>query len=737
MKIDRRSFLAFAFGGAAGTVLSPLPWKLMDDISIWSQNWPWTPMPEDGEISYATTTCTLCPGGCGLYVRKSGQRVIKLEGQTGHPVNDGGICTLGASAAQLLYSPTRIKRPMKKVNGRWLSLSWEAAIGEIAAKLTEMRNNGSSHKLACISGTDRGILPALFHRFLTVYGSPNFMRMPSIEDSYEAALYLTQGVRAMAGFDLANSDFILSFGSGLIEGWASPVYMFRAKGTMSENGGRLDQVEPRLSKTAAKSKNWVAVNPGTEGALAWGLAHVIIKDGLYDRQFVQSSCSGFEEFKKFVIEGYTPGNVSQVAGVDSKAIEKLARDFARADRPVAICGRGRGSSPGGLQEILAVHLLNALVGSINNVGGIQAVPEPDYVSWPDVEMDDVASAGMQLPRIDGAGTDDYRHARYLATRLPEVINTSQQTEIQMLFVTGANPLYSLPDTQAVEKAFEKIETVVSFSSFMDETTARADIVLPQHFFLERYDDVAAVRGFPESIIGLVQPVIDPLYDTRHSGDVLIQIAGELGDTIADAFGWDSYEACLEETLADKWDTLVEQGFWTDDNFAGGSRPAAFETDTGKFEFSNNDIAVLPPYRPFKAKGDETRYPLVLIPYDTLRLSSEYIGSPPFLVKALEDTILTANDVHIEINPVTAKEAGLKDGSYAVLKTPKGSGRVRIRLFEGIMPGVIALPRGLGHTAYDKYLANKGVNVNTLMAPLQDPATGHDAGWGIRARLSQA
>jgi anaerobic selenocysteine-containing dehydrogenase len=709
----------------------------MDDISIWSQNWPWTPIPDKGEISYVNTTCTLCPGGCGLTVRKAGQRVVKLEGQQGHPVNDGGICTLGAAGAQLLYGPTRIKSPLKKVNGRWHDISWDEAIAEVVEKLTEMRANGLSDRLACISDTDRGTLPELFSRFLTVYGSPNFIRTPSIEDTYEATLYLTQGVRAMAGFDLSKSDFILSFGSGLIEGWESPVYMFRAKSRLSENGGRMDQVEPRLSKTAAKSKNWVAINPGTEGALALGIAHVIIKEGLYDREFVQSYSSGFGAHKKLVIDGYPPDIVSKITGIDMAVITTLAKDFARADNPLAICGRGKGNTPGGLQEFLAVHLLNALVGKIHKSGGIRAVPEPDYINWPDVEMDDVASKGVQQARIDGAGIDEYRHARYLLTRLPEIINSSQQSPIQMLFITGANPLYSIPDTQAIEKASEKIDTVISFTSYMDETAAKADMILPQHVFLERYQDVAAARGFPEPIIGLVQPVIEPLYDTRHSGDVLIQIANEMGGSIADAFAWDSYDACLEQTLEDKWDTLVEKGYWTDAEFTAADWADAFETETAKFEFSNPDIAALPPYNPFKPKGDETRYPLVLIPYDSMRLTSEYIGSPPFLVKALEDTILTGNDVFVEVNPQTAKEFGLQAGKYATLNTPKGNARVKVHVFDGIMPGVIALPRGLGHTAYDKYLADKGVNVNALMAPLQDPASGHDAVWGIRAKLSKA
>jgi anaerobic selenocysteine-containing dehydrogenase len=132
MKVDRRGFLSFILGGAAGTALSPLPWKLTDDFAIWTQNWPWTPVPEKGEIRYVTSACTLCRGGCGISVKKSGERVIKIEGLKGHPVNDGGLCILGLAGAQLLYGPTRIRTPLKKINGSWQKISWPDAIAEVA-----------------------------------------------------------------------------------------------------------------------------------------------------------------------------------------------------------------------------------------------------------------------------------------------------------------------------------------------------------------------------------------------------------------------------------------------------------------------------------------------------------------------------------------------------------------------------------------------------------------------------
>jgi anaerobic selenocysteine-containing dehydrogenase len=737
MKIDRRSFLSFAIGGAAGTALTPLPWKLTDDLAIWSQNWPWTPVPEKGETTHVKSTCTLCPGGCGISVRLVADKVVKIEGLKDHPVNDGGVCVLGLSGPQLLYGPNRVQTPKKKVNGKWRTISWDAALAEIVTKLGELRSKGQTHSLACICDSDRGTVPELLNRFLTVYGSPNFIRTPSIQDNYELALYLTQGVRAMPGFNVSDSDFILSFGSGLIEGWESPVYMFRGKSALKEKGGRMGQIEPRLSKTAAKSDQWIAVKPGTEGALALGLANVIISEGLFKKDFVENHTAGFAEIKKLVSDGYSPDAVAKITGLDASVIVALAKDFAVARRPLAICGRGAGTNPGSLQDFLAVHALNALVGSINRDGGIVAVPEPDYIDWPDVEMDAAASTGMQQPRLDGAGSGKYKSTRYLLNRLPEVVNSAQDSPVRVLFVAGANPLYAMADTEAVAKAFDKIPLVVSFSTYMDETAANADLILPNHVFLERFEDVPFARGFPRPIIGLSRPAVEPLYNTRHTGDVIIQLAQKMGGTVAEAFGWESYDACLEASLADKFDALVEDGYWVDSEFSPTAQTQHFETDSSKFEFSNSDINELPVYHSVKIPGDESFYPLLLVPYDTMRLASGYVGSPPFLVKALEDTVLKGNDLLVEVNPATAKKLGLSDQKYATLTTARGSAKVKIYFFDGIMPGVIAIPRGLGHTAYDNFLAGKGVNYNALSEPLEDAATGLDAAWGVRAKLTKA
>ena len=275
MKIDRRSFLSLGAGATAGLAFSPLPWKLTDDLSIWTQNWAWVPVPTDGEASYVDTVCSLCSGGCGITIRKIDNRVVKAEKKDGNNANSG-ICILGLSSPQLLYSPSRIKAPLKKAGDKWVEISVKQAVAEIAAKLEGLRKDKLSHTLACISGSSAGTVPALFERFLTAYGSPNFITVPAIKDIYKLVFSLNCGSSCIPLFDIANSDFVVSFGTGLLDGWGNPAQVFKSHSMLKDNKKRLIQIEPRLSNTAAKADKWLPIIPGKEGVLALGMANVII-----------------------------------------------------------------------------------------------------------------------------------------------------------------------------------------------------------------------------------------------------------------------------------------------------------------------------------------------------------------------------------------------------------------------------------------------------------------------------
>jgi anaerobic selenocysteine-containing dehydrogenase len=583
--------------------------------------------------------------------------------------------------------------------------------------------------------------------------------MPALQDTERLALKFMQGENAPVGYDLENARYILSFGSGLLDGWGSPVRVFRAHSIWSEEAGKgrakFVQIEPRLSNTAAKADAWIPIAPGTESALALGLAHVIIKERLYNQNFVMGQCFGFEDwtdsdgkahkgFKRMVLENYAPSTVSKMTGVAASKITAVARQFARAARPLAVCGRGKGSTPIGLYEFMAVYALNALVGNINKTGGVRAQPEVTTEAWPPVVQDAIAERGMTQARFDRAGTRAFPIAESLFNQLPELLNKREGAyPLSALLVYGANPYYTAHDRPAVAEALDRIPLIVSFSSHMDETAEHADFILPNHTNLERYEDVPTPDGLHFSIVGLSRPIVNPEYNTQHVGDTVIKLAQSIGGSVAASFVWGNYASLLEATMGDKWGTLLEQGYLRDASDRPSGWSGGFNTPSGKFEFfatgfhkagPYNDDDSLPHYRPIVLEGDRDLYPLTLIPIESMRLADGAIANPPYLTKTLADTVLKKNDTFVEVNPKTATTFGLSEGREAMLKTPTGKVKVRIHLYEGVSPGVVAIPTGLGHSAYDVYLKGKGVNPNDVIGTVKDPVSGLDIAWGSRASL---
>jgi anaerobic selenocysteine-containing dehydrogenase len=706
MKVDRRSFLGLGLGAVAGVVVSPVGLKLTDDSSIWTQNWPWTPVPVDGEISYDNSVCNLCPGNCGISVRKIAGRPVKIEGLAGYPINDGGACLHGIAALQYLYDPARVKTPLRKNGDTFEKISWAEAISLTAKKLADIRENKAPQKLTCITDKAKGSVPKLFERFLAAFGSPNLYTMPSLESNLEMTAQTLHGAGNTIGFDLDNSDFVLSFGAGLIEGWGAPVSCFKANASRKERHAKLYQVEPRLSNTAANADKWIPINPGTESDLALGLCAVIIKNNLFDSSNFKG---GFNRFAIMVQKEYSPAKVAKICGIKAGDIEKIALLFAKAKMPIAIPGKGRGKNGQNLKEFAAVHTLNCLVGNLNQRGGAFIMAQNDYLSFPEAIMDDVAETGAGQEKMAGSIND-----------LVIKITAAKEPIVDALFVYNANPCYSFSDPKRVKEAFKKIPFVVSFSSFLDETAMEADVVFPMNTFLEGTEDVPSQAGLAKNVIGLARPVIKPVFDTKDPGDALTLLAQDLGGTIAENFEWESYAQCLEEVTPDIWDALSEEGHVLVSQGAPDGTPLV------DFTFLSTNPATI------QADGD---FELTLIPIDNMRLTGTVPAVSPFALKTVSDKVLTGTDIVVEINPVTAK--GLKDCGDALLTTPVGAVKVKVNFNEGIMPGVIGMVRGLGHTFDNKFVSNKGVNVNDLIGPVIESGSGLDAAFGIKAKISKA
>ena len=707
--------MGLGLGAIAGVAVSPVGIKLTDDSSIMSQTdklWPWAyPPPLDGEATYESSVCSLCPGSCGISVRKIDNRPVKIEGLSKYPINDGGACLHGIAGLQYLYDPSRVKTPLKKNGDKFEKISWDDAISMVAAKLSEIRKADTPEKLACVIDKEDGSVSGLFKRLLSTFGSPNFYTMPSLESNLQATASAIHGEGKTIGFDLENSDFILSFGSGVLEGWGSPVNCFKANASKKERHGKFYQIEPRLSNTATSADRWIPVNPGTEADLALGLCAVILKNNLNTTVSTATFTGGFNTLVSILEQEYTLAKTAELTGVEAEEIEKIAQKFIKAKMPVAVFGKGRGDGAQSLKEMAAVQILNCLAGNINKKGGAFVMDKTDYLEFPGESKDSTADAGTAKSK-----------AGQYVNQLFDAVDKASKPIIEALLVYNANPGYALHDPKKIKQALGKIPFVVSFSSFLDETALQADIVLPVHTFLEKMEDVPSGAGLPKSVIGLAKPIVDPVFDTRHPGDILLSLAASLDSGVSENFEWETYEECLEKVTSGIWDSLTEDGF------AIVSEGVPSELPKVNVSFLANNPATI------KAQGD---FNFTLIPVDNMRLISSATAASPFAIKTVADTVIKGKDIVVEINPKTANSLGLKECGYATLTTPIDSAKVRVTLSEGMMPGVIGMVEGLGHSFDNKYVSGKGVNVNDLIGPVVEPGSGLDAAFGIKAKITKA
>ena len=795
MNFGRRAFLQFAAGAVGGTLLSPMPWQLAGDSARWSQNWSWRPSPERGEITKVPGACTLCEGGCAIQAHLvNGNRAIFIEGNPANPLTRGGICALGASGLQFLYAPYRIAQPMKQTKSRgdtsgFQHVSWDDALAELAKKLGKLRSEGKSHEVACITSHRPGSMDDLWLQFFTAYGSPNLFRMPSAADGLRLAAELTTGKALPFAFSLGNAEYILSFGANLFEGAGATSLVFPAmrqwtRGT--ETPVKLVQVESRCSATASKADRFLAVAPGTEAMLAMGIAHLMVSSGGYDADFVKNNVFGFEDwtdasgkkrqgFRNLVTSAaYSPEEVAKSTGLEAATIREIAGEFAARPKAVAVWAIGQPYNTNGAYHQLVFTALNALKGNLKPNGLVSLTPAVPLASLPPVQKD-AASESLQV-RLDLAKSGPLPFRQNGLYGFLDSVSTGPKYPIEILMVHEANPSYSLAENKLFQAALAKVATLVSFSSYMDETSAQADLILPNHTAFERWDDIVGIPGASFGYYALGAPVIKPLLDTKHTGDVLFALAGGIAAPVKASIPWKSYEEYLKFRVdglaqtqkgavaqkpdvpivklsagepvqpnfsngADLWKKLKAGSCWYDTPEAIGG----FETASGKLELAYQSVGqkgstgaddkyYLPHFENINPSGTESDSPLLLVVFKPSFTTGGYVPTPPFMNKLIPDSILKGEEAFVELHPDTAAKFAFSQGDRVFLKTSQGEAAVRINISPVAHPGVVYLPDGLGHSAYDQYIQNKGTNANSLMEVQLDPVSGMGTVWACRAQL---
>src|SRR6476646_3143260 len=790
MRFSRRTFLQLLGGtaGAAVVAKGQITSKVSDaadDVKRWAT-------PEEVMVP---SICQQCPGGCGLMVRTLDGEVAGVAGNQYHPVNRGSVCPKAFGRLQLLYDPNRIKGPLSRAGhrGKFRSIGWDEALAMVVSRLSDLRAKNLSHTVAILGGQYRGYRDILWRRFAESYGTPNYIRVRCFSPEKPAlAHHFMQGVTEPLGYDLADAQFVLSFGAGLLESWLGPVHNSRAFARLRRSSerprGLFVQVDPRRSPTASKADRWISIVPGTDGILALGIANAMIREGLYDQDFVEQHTFGFEDwldssgqqhlgFKNLVLREYGLLTVSASTGVPVKSILEIARNLGTLKPAIVIGERGPVYGPDDLHTRMAIHSLNALVGNIGVAGGLRIQGQLPLAPLPTIRQDAAAKQGTAQPRIDGAGEKQYLLVSDAPQRLAERIASGNPYPVNTLFLFATNPLANHPAKEALATALNKVPFIVSFSPFLDESSAMADLILPDHTYLERWQDdqVTHLAGF--TCFSIAPPAAAPLHQTRNSADVLLQVAQALGGPMTENFPWKKFEELLklgaqglydssrgyvvsapaEEALRKVlerqgywvpefkdydafWNGLLQRGAWWDPTGLPVGTKALLKTSSGKFEFYSTALKQLVD-KAVKQEGETDSFlstlsdkseDLLFLPAVTLhratqtesfslrlntyRLMSRPMGGgrdQPWLLEQPAVHLRASWESWVEIHPKTAADLGIKEDDWVWVESPKGHIKLHAKLYPGTRPDVVHIP----------LFGGEGPNPNDLIANETDTLKG--------------
>jgi anaerobic selenocysteine-containing dehydrogenase len=614
-------------------------------------------------------------------------------------------------------------------------------------------------------------------RFLSAFGSPNDVTLDRGEEAATLALFLGQGVRTSPAYDVQSTDYVLSLGAALLEAWSSPVYMTRAYGEFRQGRtgrrGKLVQVEPRLSITASSADEWIAVRSGTEGTFALGVAGVIVAEGLYAKEFVLEQTSGFEEargghpsLRALLEKRYSLERVAAETGISVNVILRIAREFAAARSRVAVGPRRGPLVHGRLFDHLAAQTLNALVGSLDVPGGVLVPEEVPLAPWPPLPPDPVAEAGRAQPRLDGAGPrgKDFPLLSSDPERLSETILAGSPYPADVLLLVGADPVFRSSAPARMAAAFERVPLVVSFATIADDSAVHADWILPEAHFLERWDLYASPPGVPFPLVSLARPAIGkPRHDVRPLAEIFLDLARRVGPETAAALPWKDLPTLLRSEMdglyrarrgaimgtqfdeawvrmmegagwwapgyrsaGELWEKAQESGGWWDPFYDYGDWKRVLPTASGRFEF-RTDLLAQPTREtagPAPAGAHrESSGSLALYLFEPLPIAGGRGAELPFLQGILDPGHEERWETWAEIHPESAAPLGIGDRDLVRVTSPQGVIVARARVSPRVVPGVVAIPVGLGKRAGGRWARGIGANPLHLLSPARDPLCG--------------
>ncbi|MEW5870096.1 MAG: molybdopterin-dependent oxidoreductase [Chloroflexota bacterium] len=671
---------------------------------------------------YIPTMCEMCVWRCGVRARVQEGRIVKLEGNPDHPHSRGKLCARGQSGLMNTYDPDRVLHPLVRVGqrgeGKFRQASWDEALDIVADNMLKIKSQYGPE--AMLFSSTHNLSQVQFENLLSGYGSPNYGTQRSLcFNAMVTAFLLTYGVEEPSrNYD--DVTFVLLVGRNLMEAISTS-----ETGELVDalaRGAKLVYLDPRYTKTASKSAEWIPIRPGTDAAFLLAMIHVITTNELADCEFVKQyviGCDGIVEAMK----DYTPQWAETITGVPAATIERIAREYAAAGKnALAHPGWRTSNFVNSFQAERAIATLNALSGNVLTPGGCLAAESPEASGVALGKPPQPAYPRVSALRLDGVPWKYPLVPLKLGVfqELREAILSGQPYQARGWFVARQNPVGSLPDRKRTLEALGKLDFIATVDIIMNDTAWFSDVVLPESSYLERYDPLLVVDGK----IFIRQPVIEPQGEARSALWIYKELGQRLG--LGDFFQYEDEADYIRQQLAPlglDFEALRAHGYLEPPKAEEeGEKEIVFNTPSGKIEVYNETLANAG-FSPWPT-WEEPLYPK---PEEFYLLTGKVAQHTQFgtqnnlLLHKYED------EPRLWLNPSAAEPRGIATDDLVKVTSPVGEVRLRVLVTEAIRPDCVYMTPGYGHLSKGLVTAfGLGASDSELHVTYTDPVSGGQA-----------
>jgi len=637
-----------------------------------------------------TSLCRMCDNRCGINVYVENNRIVDITGLKEHKWNHGRICVKGRLGVEQVNAPDRILKPLKRVGNRWQEIDLEQAYDEIADKIKKIQNKWGKRAMSVWKGEALGFLTQeeLARRFIHAIGSPNYF-------SNDSQCYVGRWIGyALVTGDWATQDFINTRCAVI---WGSnPPYsqpnLTQAILKAKEKGAKIIVIDIRLSAIARQADEFVHIRPGTDGALALGIARQLIEDDCICHEFIDDYSHGFKDYADYV-KKFSPEKVEKDTGIAAETVVRIAREIARHRPKVSIyAGNGLEHHENGINNIRAIACLDGLLGNLDEVGGNFIAEKPALKNLSLYKE-------KPLRHLDPIGADkfpvlyDFRQECHTMTAMDTIL-TGKPYPLKGMILSGANPALTNPNSLKVIKALKALNLLVVRELFMTDTATLANYVLPAASYLEHselhFHPIHQILGLSRKIVTFPNCECDYIFYKK--------LASRLG--AEKYFPWENEETLSEWMLEDTGITREEllnhpEGFEYKPRRYHKYKEKKLSTSSGKFEFVSSYLkqygySYLPEYiPPTYISKPNPEYPYVLV---TGARKVFYTHGRNRNFKCCRSAI---PNPEIEIHPIDAENIGVTSGDIVTVTSTVGSIDIPVNVVHSshILPGVTQVTHG--------------------------------------------